>query len=115
MTRLKQSIELYDGKCVITGKTIKKCLDTAHIKGVAECKTLKEKSDVYITLLLKKELHVFFDDYDISINPATKQVCVRKSCEDYEYLKKYDGKKLEISDKSNKYLSWHFNKFIALE
>lgn len=102
-------IKRYNGKCVVSGSSCLREIDAAHIKPV------NEDGEYVIDngLLLKKDIHSTFDDYLWSINPETLQI----ECKDENIgeIKKYEGKKLNISTniKLVKYLQFHYNKFVS--
>ena len=109
----KLALKRYNGKCVISGKSRAKCLETAHIKPVFECNTTHEKEDIDNVLLLWIDMHKYFDSYDITINPNTKKVEVNRDCDDYEWLAKYEG--IEINNlnyNTLQYLDLHHQKFL---
>jgi hypothetical protein len=98
-------------KCVISNKYGHKRLDCAHIKPVNEC-NYEEKCDVNNVLLLRKDIHPYFDSYDLSINPDTFRIEVNLNDEDNKWLEKYDGKYIKNLCSSNKkYLIHHYSKF----
>jgi hypothetical protein len=101
----KHALKKY-GKCVISGIDHELLLEVAHIKPVSECANT-EKSDIYNTLLLWIDVHKYFDRYMISINPET--CSVETNC---DYLKKYDGKKVNLEHPQKKYLSNHHSIFL---
>lgn len=103
-------MKIYDGKCVISGCERKRCLEAAHIKPVSDCAN-EEKTDINNVLLLWMDLHKYFDEYDISINPQTMNVEVNDKCDDYEWLKQYI-KNVSIKKDCKKYLEYHYNKFL---
>jgi hypothetical protein len=107
----KESLEFYNNKCVISNINRNLCLEIAHIKPVCECKNTKEKMDVENTFLLWIDLHKYFDAYCFSINPDTYKIEVKKNCEDYEWLKQYDNKKINLTDKNKLYLQHHYTQF----
>lgn len=105
MLRLK-AFEKYDNKCVISGIEKGILLEVAHIKPVSECKNIQEKSDVNNTLLLWIDIHKYFDNYQITINPNTSKI----ECK-CDYLMKYNGIKLDLDKETKKYLEHHYSKY----
>jgi len=103
----QQAFEKFNNKCVISGNDEELLLEVAHIKPVSECKDINEKSDINNVLLLWIDIHKYFDNYKISINPNTG--CVETNC---DYFKKYEGKKININIEMKKYLEHHYFKFI---
>ena len=57
--------------CVVSGRPEELLLEAAHIKPVSECDTEKEKEDINNVLLLWHDIHKYFDNYLVSINPET--------------------------------------------
>ena len=105
----EECLDRYDYTCVISGEKKKKSVETCHIKGVSECNK-KEKKDIENTLLLSRDIHKYFDEYQITINPETCKVEV-KDDDDNEWLMKYDGKDIELTKKNKKYLEHHYEKY----
>ncbi len=108
----EKALKFYNNKCVISKIDRLLCLQVAHIKPVCECINNSEKKDVENTLLLCLDLHQYFDNYYISVNPYTSCVEVNKYCNDYNYLKQYENIKLNLTDKNIMYLQHHYNKFL---
>lgn len=109
--KLREHILNKFGKCVISGKTGNLRLDCAHIKPFEKCDN-KEKYDFNNALLLTKDIHAYFDNYDISINPITYKVEVNHNGEN-TFLKKYDGKIVDkLNEKNRPYLNHHYKIFL---
>lgn len=94
-------------KCSISGISEEILLEVAHIVPVSECVNVHDKQNIDNVLLLWIDIHKFFDNYDISINPRT---CLVETL--YPYLKKYNGLMIDINDGMKKYLKHHYNKYI---
>lgn len=100
-------------KCIISGENKKKCLEAAHIKPYSRCNEY-EKNDVDNIILLWMDLHKYYDDYSFTINPYSKTIELGYNLEDevYEFLRKYEGKKIKnISENSEKYLIYSYKEF----
>lgn len=103
----------YSGACVISGEKKSMLLEVAHIKPVKDCVNINEKKDINNTLLLWIDIHRYFDDYRISINPQTCTIEVNKKNEDNKWLLKYDGLKLKcLNADMKKYIEHHYALFI---
>lgn len=102
----QQTLEKYKNRCVVSGIKENMLLEVAHIKPVSKCDNNQEKSDVDNTLLLWIDIHKYFDDYKISINPETMKVEVK--C---DYLVKYNNLKVEVDEETKKYLKLHYEIF----
>jgi len=104
----KESLKFYDNKCVISGVDRKICLEIAHIKPVCKCDNIKDKIDIENTFVLWIDLHKYFDNYSLSINPNTSKIEIKKDCDDYEWLKSYDDKQLNMTEKNKMFLQHHY-------
>jgi hypothetical protein len=105
----KESLNMYNNKCIISDNKEDILLEVAHIVPVSECDNNSEKGDVYNTLLLWVDIHRFFDKYLISINPETGIVIT--NC---DYLKQFNGKYIVLNNKTQKYMKQHYNKFVNI-
>jgi len=104
--------------CMITNEKINIFLEVAHIKPVSECINYEEKSDINNTLLLSIYMHKLFDMYIFTICPETHKIIVsnkEKNKNVKECLKEYVNKMINMDDRSNRYLEYHYNKFIKNE
>lgn len=99
-------LKLYDNKCIITGST--KPLEGAHIIPYSECNNFKTSNG----LLLRADIHVLFDDFDLSINPDTTKVELSKGMQSDETYKMYHMKKLKITDDAKTNLMVHYKRFM---
>ena len=98
--------------CIITGRSHKIC-EACHIKPYSEAE-YKEKYDINNGLLLCRDLHKLFDDYQVSINIELKQFELCKNIledEGYEDYWKYHKKKVNIDNKTMVYLKEHYEQF----
>lgn len=97
-------------KCVISGITENRRLECAHIKPVHNSNNF-EKCDVDNVLLLWIDIHRYFDNYDITINPVTKKVEVNLENNKTKWLHGYNNKYVgNLSCGNLKYLEYHHNK-----
>ena len=63
-------------------------------------------------ILLWIDLHIFFDDYLLTIDSKTKRVIINEKNKDTECIKIYNDKFINsINNDMLKYLSWHNNMF----
>ena len=107
------ALKRYNNKCVISDTSREKCLETAHIKPVSECESLTEKSNIDNALLLWMDIHKYFDDYQISINPLTSCVEVNINNETNEWMTVYNNKYISnLTDGTKQYLKWHYSRFV---
>jgi hypothetical protein len=60
------------------------------------------------------DIHKYFDNYEISINPETNLVEITHN-KDTEWLKDYEGKYIELDNETKKYLVNHYNKFKKID
>lgn len=71
----------YDGRCAITGYSVKDVLEAAHIVPYLGVKTNHPSNG----LILRSDLHKLFDSFKISVNPDTLTVCVDPELMNTEY------------------------------
>jgi hypothetical protein len=83
--------KLYGGKCMISDDDCG--YGACHIVPHCECNNFKLGNG----LLLRKDLHLQYDDFSLTINPHT--LCV-EVCENklQKSIGKYNGKKVNIND-----------------
>jgi hypothetical protein len=106
----KQCIQRYDKKCIITDKSDYIC-QACHIKPYAESNDF-EKQDVDNSLLMSANFHIRFDHFLFSINPETLRIELSDELLSSEpNLAKYNGKQLNLSNNSRRYLQDHYKKF----
>ena len=103
-------IEIYGEKCMVSG--VKKPIEACHIIPFSECNNY----DANNGLLLSCNIHKLFDDFDMSINPAT--LCVELFDEnDNDDYAIYKNKKININkDRENNIkinLNNHYEKFLT--
>lgn len=103
-------LDIYEGRCCITGTNVKSTLDASHILPYASNRNSRNTNG----LLLRADVHNLFDDGLIRINPATLEIVVHKSLigtvyEQYnnkKILNRKDGFSLDSTA-----LEWHFCNF----
>lgn len=105
----RKKLILRDKKCLITGDNHEIC-EAAHIIPYSESRSF----DIANGLLLNRCLHVMFDKYLWTINSSE---CVEFSDqiwdqENFHNYKGYNGKKINVSLESKKYLLTHYEKFL---
>ncbi len=103
----------FNGQCIISGRTEKRLLEACHIKPDCDCEP-HEKIDNDNILLLWCDIHIYFDLYEVSINPDTESFIINPNSECYEYFKSlgFENKKImNLSEKNKFYLKNHFEKF----
>lgn len=91
--------EAYDGRCCITGESMKEVLQAAHIQSYID----KRSHHVQNGLLLRSDFHLLYDsglmtilpDYSIKVS----------SLVDSEYYQSFNGKKITLPVDPNKYPS----------
>jgi predicted restriction endonuclease len=99
----KRALEQYNNKCVISGIYHDILLEVAHIIPVNKCINDSDKSNVNNTLLLWMDIHKYFDNYQITINPSTSRV--EAKC---DYLMQFDGLKIQLNNETKIYLQHHY-------
>jgi len=104
-------IKKYNGKCIISERSELRLLQACHIKPDCLCNT-SEKIDMNNMILLWIDLHIFFDDFLLTIDSKTKKVLINEKNKDTECIKIYNNKFIKIiNDEMLIYLSWHNNMF----
>ena len=101
----KKIIERFNNKCIITGNDCIDELEACHIIPVAT----NEDYSIDNGLLLEKNIHCTFDKYLWSINPDT--FIIEVYGDNCGSIKKYEGKKLDLSDEIKSNLREHYNIF----
>ncbi|QQE66409.1 DNA polymerase III subunit beta [Leptolyngbya sp. BL0902] len=82
-------LSAYDGRCAITGYSVKDVLEAAHIVPCLGVKT----NHLSNGLILRSDLHKLFDSFKITVNPDTLTVCVAPDLMNTEYHE-LDGRPL---------------------
>lgn len=102
----------YNGKCCITGCSIKEALDACHIFSHAE----SGDNSTANALLLRSDIHSLWDVNLIGIHPETLEIHVSTQLADSEYYQ-YHGKNLargiDLLPPNKDYLAIRWEKFIA--
>ena len=102
-------MEIYQGKCVISGCNVAQVLQAAHIMPYSG----KETNKVDNGLLMRSDLHDLFDQFLITINPTDKKITVNSKLQNTEYFV-FNGQTVlmpsqKIKSASVKALKWHFD------
>lgn len=100
----QQVLELYCGKCIVSGNDCSAELEAAHIIPFSEQQTYELNN----SLLLERNIHSTFDKYLWSINPDTFIIEVKDNCGS---IKKYEGNKLNLNDNLKVNLQKHYSSF----
>lgn len=103
-------------KCIISDMFDDIC-EAAHIIPFTDSND-KECFDINNGILLNRILHKLFDNFDISINPESLNVEIKKTCRNYEFIKMYDNKHIKILSnypKTIEYLRQHYEKFNVIK
>lgn len=69
-------LDVYSGKCAITGCSVIEVLDAAHIEPHSENPSYAISDGI----LLRADIHKLFDRHLLSINPDNWQVVLKQSC-----------------------------------
>ena len=83
-------IAAYEGKCAITGCSIRDVLEAAHIVPYRGAHT----NNISNGLLLRADLHTLFDCKLLAIDPATMEVLLAPDIRDGEY-EKWCGRRIQ--------------------
>jgi predicted restriction endonuclease len=87
-------IEVYGGKCAISGSDVEQVLETAHITPY-HATTGDKANTVENGLLLRSDIQKLFEAYQIVIHPKTKVVRIAPDLKNTIY-KEFDGAKLQL-------------------
>lgn len=98
-------LELYNNKCIVSGNDCIIELEACHIVPVST----EEDYSIFNGLLIERTKHVTFDKYLWSINPDT--FIIEVYGDNCGSIKKYEGKKLDLSDEIKSNLREHYNIF----
>jgi len=102
-------LQLYGGKCAVTGHGPKDVLEAAHIQPHSE----EGRNSVDNGLLLRADIHTLFDLHLMSINPATLTVATSSQLAGTEYANFEGGdlrERIDGSEANQTYLTEHFTK-----
>ena len=98
--------------CVVSERFEELLLEAAHIKPVSDCDTNKEKEDIDNILLLWHDIHKYFDNYLVSINPETCIFEIKDNI-DTDLFNKFKNKKIDnLNSNTLNYLKIHYKKFV---
>lgn len=98
-------LKKFNNKCAVCDIENKCILESAHIQSFETDKNFNINNG----LLLCANDHKLFDNFDWSINPQTNKIVVKnKNSINY----KYNGKIVDLSIESKKYIQWHFDNFV---
>lgn len=102
-------LDLWEGRCAVTGLAVPELLRASHIKPWADCETDAERLDVYNGLLLAPHLDAAFDRGFITVDDdgaiivsATLDAQARATLRLDHPLRVHD-----LTDGHRGYLSWH--------
>lgn len=93
------------GACVISGTKISSVLDAAHIQPANGY-----NDHLSNCLILRKDLHKLFDDFELTIHPIDHEVVLSQDLNNEKVYQEYAGKKLKLCSDS-KLLEAHFLTF----
>tara|TARA_Y100000768_G_scaffold353291_1_gene305479 strand:+ start:816 stop:1361 length:546 start_codon:yes stop_codon:yes gene_type:complete len=97
--------------CVISNRPEELLLEAAHIKPVSKCNLIKEKEDIDNILLLWHDIHKYFDNYLVSINPETCLFEIKDNI-NTDLFNEFKNKKIDnLNSNTLNYLKNHYNKF----
>ena len=101
----------FNAKCIISGRNELRLLQACHIKPDNIC-SYEEKIDINNIILLWIDLHIFLDDYLITIDSITNKVKINDKETDTNFIREYNNKYIEnINNDMIKYLDWHNKKY----
>lgn len=105
----------YQGRCAITGCSVDKTLQAAHIMDYRGYRT----NIVNNGLMLRADIHLLFDNSLLSVDPDGMRIITGKRLENTEYSELYGKKLRDTALESERpyadYLKVHFDKFLQLE
>ncbi|MBD1804035.1 pentapeptide repeat-containing protein [Microcoleus sp. FACHB-SPT15] len=111
--RFRQTLlEVYKGRCAITGCPIKGVLEAAHVKPYSISKDNSPTNGI----LLRADLHTLFDLNLIVIHPDSKKIEIKPSLLASEYYKKFSDMTLRAYKKigrspDEEYLKWRIENY----
>lgn len=104
-------IDMYGGRCVLSGSRTPEVLEAAHVVPFSE--NVSCRDDALNGLLLRADLHKLFDAYLLTIEPEKKAVVVSASLADTGYWK-LSGRTVEAKAASD-LLRDHYERFQEAE
>lgn len=87
-------IAAYKGKCAVSGTSVERVLEAAHIKPYSAA----GESKVSNGLLLRSDIHALFDAHLLSVDPKSLLVRVSRSLKDVPEYWKFDRVKLNTPE-----------------
>ena len=111
----KRLIQLWGGKCVVTGIDVEPVLRASHIKAYAEC-TEDEKYDLNNGLLLSANVDALFDRHLITFDEDGKLLISKALTEGQRFFLGIAGPiQLHLNDKQKCYMNIHRELFYKQE
>jgi hypothetical protein len=108
----QEIIKKWDGKCSLTGSTIKDILISSHIKGWSECND-SERLDPDNGILLSPNVDSLFDKHLISFNENGGMILSERiSNYELEVLGLNSGMKIEVTEGMKPYLEFHRSRLL---
>jgi hypothetical protein len=104
-------IDMYGGRCLLSGSRTPEVLEAAHVVPFSE--NVPGRDDALNGLLLRADLHKLFDAYLLTIEPEKKAVVVSASLADTGYWK-LSGRTVKAKAASN-LLRHHYDRFQEAE
>lgn len=102
----------YGGRCCVTGCTIARLLEAAHIIPHRGSQTDHAENG----LLLRVDLHRLFDEHLISIEPATLTLIVSEAIDDTTYRSLHSTPMFRLTPKPRRlYLEDHYRRYMEAE
>lgn len=106
----RQLIQIYAGKCCITGTKVAPILEAAHIVPFSEGRSFRDSPSN--GLLLRADIHTLFDLYMLSIDPATNTVVLSEQLQETPYAK-LAGRKVAVLAAAPEFLAHHFSRLTS--
>ncbi len=110
-------IEVWEGRCAITGLAVRELLRASHIKPWADCASDEERLDAFNGLLLAPHLDAAFDRGFITVGDDGTVSCSPLLDDDARGLLGLAGslKVRGLTDAHRAYLAWHRERVFRLE
>jgi HNH endonuclease len=100
-------LEKYGDSCAISGACPAEVLEAAHLYRYSNA----EVHDLEGGLLLRRDLHILFDRWLLTVNPTTLLIEVSPRLSKFDFIAQYKGSRLKIAEQSLpnlEYLERHF-------